>query len=140
MTKRLQGSDVLCYSTQKRGNQTVRRHYSEWRSREGLPERCDIPECMFYKNTLLWNDKPLMLILDHKSGNNTDNSPQNLRYLCPNCNSQQSTLGGRNKGRIQNNNELGYEEAHRDGHRDAKVFPRSLGLSTGLGRETIHTH
>jgi hypothetical protein len=41
-------------------------------------------------------------ILDHKSGNNSDNRPENLRYLCPPCDSQLvETRGGANKGRIE---------------------------------------
>ena len=120
MTKRsLKESDVLCYSIQKRNNKTVRRYYSKWRISNGLSDRCDNSDCIFHKNPLLWNNKRLPLILDHIDGNNKNNSPQNLQYLCPNCNSQQPTQGGKNKGRIQNESESGYEVKHRDGHGDA---------------------
>ena len=140
MTKKsLKESDVLRYSTQKQNNKTIRHHYSKWRNRNGLPERCDNPNCIFHKNTLLWNNKPLQLILDHINGNNKDNLPKNLQFLCPNCNSQQPTQGGKNKGRIQNESELGYEVAHRDGHRDANIFPPTQSMSIGLGKETVNT-
>jgi hypothetical protein len=46
----------------------------------------------------LWRRKPLVLILDHQNGNRSDNRVHNLRLLCPNCNSQQRTFAGRNKG------------------------------------------
>lgn len=46
-----------------------------------------------------WNGKPLTLVLDHKNGVNNDNRAENLRYLCPNCNSQMPTFAGRNIGR-----------------------------------------
>lgn len=46
----------------------------------------------------LWRGKPLVLILDHQNGNRSDNRVHNLRLLCPNCNSQQRTFAGRNKG------------------------------------------
>jgi len=39
-----------------------------------------------------WQGKPLMLILDHINGCNSDNRIENLRILCPNCNSQQKTF------------------------------------------------
>jgi len=45
-----------------------------------------------------WNKSPITLIVDHIDGNAGNNMPSNLRLLCPNCNSQTPTFGGRNKG------------------------------------------
>ena len=39
-----------------------------------------------------WQNKKLVLILDHINGINNDNRQENLRLLCPNCNSQQPTF------------------------------------------------
>jgi len=140
MTKKsLKESDVLRYSTQKQNNKTVRHHYSKWRNSNGLPDRCDNPNCIFHKNPLLWNGERLPLILDHINGNNKDNAPRNLHFLCPNCNSQQPTQGGKNKGRIQNESELGYEVKHRDGHGDAEVRPKTLTMSIDLGKVSVNT-
>ena len=44
-----------------------------------------------------WREKPLVLVLDHINGIHSDNRLTNLRVLCPNCDSQSSTFGGRNK-------------------------------------------
>ena len=44
-----------------------------------------------------WNDQPLMFVLDHINGINDDYRPDNLRLLCPNCNSQTPTFAGRNR-------------------------------------------
>lgn len=41
-----------------------------------------------------WNNKPLVLQVDHIDGNSDNNSPENLRLLCPNCHSQTETFGG----------------------------------------------
>lgn len=41
------------------------------------------------------------MILDHIDGDNHNNLPSNLRWICPNCNSQLDTFAGRN---IKNKN------------------------------------
>lgn len=46
-----------------------------------------------------WRGQPLVLILDHINGIADDYSRDNLRLVCPNCNSQLETHAGRNRGR-----------------------------------------
>lgn len=46
-----------------------------------------------------WRGKPLAHRLDHVNGDRTDNRIENLRLLCPNCDSQTPTFAGRNKAR-----------------------------------------
>jgi hypothetical protein len=44
-----------------------------------------------------WNGNPLTLEVDHKNGDWSDCTLENLRFLCPNCHSQTDTHSGRDK-------------------------------------------
>jgi hypothetical protein len=101
MTK-LKQDDVLKYCESGASQSTVKRHYLEWRAQQNppIPFRCDLQTCYYFDNPLEWSGEPLVPILDHENGVHNDNRPQNLRFLCPNCNSQQSTHGGGNKGKV----------------------------------------
>ena len=58
-----------------------------------LENKCDI--CGLLPE---WQEQKLVMVLDHINGIRNDNRKENLRLLCPNCNSQQSTFAGkRNK-------------------------------------------
>lgn len=45
-----------------------------------------------------WKGQPLVLVMDHINGVNNDHRLENLRMLCPNCNSQQPTFSSRGRG------------------------------------------
>jgi len=46
-----------------------------------------------------WRGGRLGLVLDHINGDARDHRLENLRLLCPNCNSQTPTFAGRNRRR-----------------------------------------
>jgi hypothetical protein len=47
--------------------------------------------CVFCGNNGEWLGKKITLILDHINGVNNDNRLENLRFVCPNCNSTLDT-------------------------------------------------
>ena len=53
-------------------------------------------ECAICGRGPEWRSMRLVLVLDHINGVNNDNRIENLRLVCPNCNSQLPTFSGRN--------------------------------------------
>ena len=60
-------------------------------------EICDISE---------WNNQKIQLECDHIDGIHYNNSPDNLRLICPNCHSQTTTYKNRNHGNGRTINKL----------------------------------
>jgi hypothetical protein len=48
-------------------------------------------------NITEWNNKPLIMQLDHIDGNPHNHKLENLRMICPNCHCQTDTWCGKNK-------------------------------------------
>lgn len=80
-------SDIFCKNSPANSS-TVKRRIK----RESLIEF----KCRDCGLTGMWNDKPLVLQLEHIDGDNTNQELINLCYLCPNCHSQTDTFCGRN--------------------------------------------
>ena len=131
-------STVLCMSETQPSRHRVKRHYLAWRREQGHSDQCDNQSCQFFERPLQWNDLPLPLILDHKSGNSCDNRPENLRLLCPNCDSQNTqTRGGANAGRINRLPRGSYEVRNRNGTQDAYVSGVALGVQATVQAGTV---
>lgn len=52
--------------------------------------------CSICGQSKTWSNKDLTMILDHIDGDNHNNQLHNLRWICPNCDSQLPTYAGRN--------------------------------------------
>ena len=133
-------NEVLRYQKGRRSQKTVRRHFEIWRSEQNppIPNRCDNSLCNYHSKPLIWNGAELKLILDHKNGVCGDNRPKNLQLLCPNCNSQQSTHGGGNKGKVIQS-DGGFAHIRNDGKKDY-TLPAMSGNYKTSGSPVKFTH
>ena len=65
-------------------------------------------ECQVCGNKGEWNKKNLSLVLDHINGVKKDNRLENLRFVCPNCDSQLPTFKSKNIRYQRDNNNFNY--------------------------------
>lgn len=87
-SSKLTNEQVFCFDSVV-ARSTVRR----WILSENL-----LPyECAICGMPPIWNNNPLVLILDHINGRSNDNRLINLRFVCGNCDLQLDTFKGRNK-------------------------------------------
>ena len=57
-----------------------------------------------------WNNKSIVMELEHIDGNSENNHLENLSLICPNCHSQTPTYKGANKGNGRHYRKVRYQE------------------------------
>jgi hypothetical protein len=134
---RLTIAQILDYSIAPPSRATVRRAYRNWRQEQDLPYQCDNPVCQMHSPEPLWNGQSIVLTLDHIDGNSKNNRPSNLRLLCPNCDAQLPTRGGKNKGRVQHECVDSYHLVERDGSHEVKVMLRGVSAIGTVGSVSV---
>jgi len=87
-TRRLSDEQVFVENSQYARHHIKRRVIEQ----QMIPYRC--ASC---DNDGTHNGRPLVLQLDHMNGVNDDNRLENLRFLCPNCHSQEDTYAAKNR-------------------------------------------
>jgi hypothetical protein len=63
-----------------------------------------------------WEGQPLSFVLDHVDGDASNNHRDNLRLVCPNCDSQLPTYNSRNRGRGRHLRRASAGDVHRRPH------------------------
>lgn len=86
-TSRTSIKDKLCINSAANAK-SVKKYILKNNLLENICGVCKLPP--------IWNNKELILQLDHINGNHYDNRIENLRLICPNCHSQTETFTGRN--------------------------------------------
>ncbi len=88
-------------------------------------------KCEICDQDEVWNGIKLVMVLDHKNGRRDDHRRENLRMLCPNCNSQQKTFAGRNGRKKYNCSKCGKATTRKRKYCDdcLKEFYKSHSLS-----------
>ena len=66
--------------------------------------------CAICKIPPIWNGKTLVFIHDHIDGNSENNSPDNIRLVCSNCDSQLDTYKSKNIGKGRHTRRMRYAE------------------------------
>lgn len=85
---RLDWKDVLVI------RRTSAKREDAFRLRRALIESGREYKCEICKSEPMWMLSELRLHVDHRNGNCSDNRPNNLRFLCPNCHSQTENFCG----------------------------------------------
>lgn len=80
-----------------------------------------------------WNGKKLSFILDHINGDNKDNRLENLRIICPNCDSTLDTYMGRN------NKNLNSQRQRNIKNKENKIYFNNLKLEN-IKNQLIEAH
>jgi hypothetical protein len=67
----------------------------KWLKKYFLEEQTN--KCAICNIDNIWNNRPLVFVLDHIDGNASNNFRDNLRLICHNCDSQLDTYKSKNK-------------------------------------------
>tara|TARA_S200002703_G_C3603410_1_gene185251 strand:+ start:98 stop:505 length:408 start_codon:yes stop_codon:yes gene_type:complete len=86
------------YEKWKRGDGKIGKHALKTNLIEEFGNICSVCDISD------WNGNPLTMELDHIDGDPYNNTPENIRLICPNCHSQTETYKAKNIGNGRSSN------------------------------------
>lgn len=86
-----------------------------------------------------WVDKKLVLQIDHRNGLKWDNTPENLRFICPNCHSQTPTFCTKNLGNLESVSFLIRKEAEKL-EKENEIFLKEKRFCPDCGKRIHKDH
>lgn len=88
--------EVFCYKLRR--DPTTRKYFRTLYPNEYFCLECNVND--------VWNNKSLVLQMDHIDGDPLNDVLSNLRWLCPNCHSQTDTYTGKNSTLVKKRKEF----------------------------------
>lgn len=125
--KKRSDSEVFCENSEV-SQCVLRRRYSKI---------SDNSKCAICGQSIIWNDKPLTMTLDHINGNKHDNKLENLRWICPNCGSQLDTFGARNFKNIHPHTESSANMRHYYYMDKCRICGKSISKGAELCKDCL---
>lgn len=117
--RRAQHANKYC-NNQCQSDFQYKEHITEWKNSTSVPSVLSKHVKRYLKDKQAnkcntcgidsWNNKPIVLEVEHKDGNSENNTEENLCLLCPNCHSQTPTYKGANKGNGRHSRRLRYAQ------------------------------
>ena len=119
LTKETLEKDVLTKNRlDRRENARILRKALLESGREHKCEKCGLKD--------QWNNQPIVLQIDHINGDWSDNTKENLRFLCPNCHSQTENYAAKKKSKVVKIKEIKIKQPRQSNRPNKEILEKQI--------------